>query len=64
MGLAALERVLELDPQYPGARELKADVLETRSQKTPTSVALEAPEAWIRGPSIARLSMMSTIGKT
>ena len=27
MGIAALDRVLQLDPTYPGARELKADVL-------------------------------------
>ena len=33
LGLAALERVLELDPKYPGARELKADVLKPRSQE-------------------------------
>ena len=41
IGLAALERVLELDPTYPGARELKADVLEAQS-KDPDLVALEA----------------------
>lgn len=41
IGLAALERVLELDPMYPGARELKADVLEAQS-KDPDLVALEA----------------------
>jgi len=43
IGQAALERVLELDPQYPGARELKADVLEAQS-KDPDLVALEARE--------------------
>ncbi|MCY3866516.1 MAG: hypothetical protein OXG68_13850 [Chloroflexi bacterium] len=41
MGLAALERVLELDPKYPGARELKADVLAAQS-KDPDLIALEA----------------------
>ena len=41
LGQAALERVLELDPQYPGARELKADVLEAQS-KDPDLIALEA----------------------
>ncbi|MDE2748633.1 MAG: hypothetical protein OXI34_06700 [Chloroflexota bacterium] len=43
MGQAALERVLDLDPQYPGARELKADVLEAQL-KDPDLVALEASE--------------------
>ncbi len=41
IGLAALERVLELDPKYPGARELKADVLEAQS-KDPDLIALQA----------------------
>ena len=41
IGMAALERVLELDPKYPGARELKADVLEAQS-KDPDFIALEA----------------------
>jgi len=41
LGQAALERVLDLDPQYPGARELKADVLEAQL-KDPDLVALEA----------------------
>lgn len=41
IGLAALERVLELDPKYPGARELKANVLEAQS-KDPDLIALEA----------------------
>ena len=41
IGLAALERVLELDPKYPGARELKADVLEAQS-RDPDLIALEA----------------------
>jgi len=44
MGQAALERVLELDPQYPGARELKAEVLEAQS-KDPDLVAFETDEA-------------------
>lgn len=43
IGLAALERVLELDPKYPGARELKADVLEAQSND-PDLIALEARE--------------------
>ncbi len=41
IGQAALERVLEIDPQYPGARELKADVLEAQS-KDPDLIALGA----------------------
>ncbi|MCY4064557.1 MAG: hypothetical protein OXG53_19500 [Chloroflexi bacterium] len=41
IGLAALERVLELDPKYPGARELKADVLKAQS-RDPDLIALEA----------------------
>lgn len=44
IGLAALERVLELDPKYPGARELKADVLEAQS-KDPDLIALEAKDS-------------------
>ncbi len=44
IGQAALERVLELDPQYPGARELKAEVLEAQS-KDPDLVAFETDEA-------------------
>lgn len=44
IGQAALERVLALDPKYPGARELKADVLETQS-KDPDLIALEASES-------------------
>lgn len=44
IGQAALERVLELDPKYPGARELKADVLEAQSND-PDLIALEAREA-------------------
>lgn len=44
IGLAALERVLELDPKYPGARELKADVLEAQS-KDPDLIAFETGEA-------------------
>lgn len=44
IGQAALERVLELDPQYPGARELKADVLEAQS-KDPDLIAFETGEA-------------------
>ena len=47
IGQAALERVLELDPQYPGARELKADVLEAQS-KDPDLIALEAREPSIK----------------
>lgn len=43
IGQAALERVLELDPQYPGARELKSDVLEAQS-KDPDLIAFETPE--------------------
>lgn len=31
IGLAALDRVLQLDPTYPGARELKAEVLAAQS---------------------------------
>ncbi len=41
IGQAALERVLELDPKYPGARELKSDVLEAQS-KDPDLIALGA----------------------
>jgi hypothetical protein len=44
IGQAALERVLELDPQYPGARELKVDVLEAQS-RDPDLIALEASES-------------------
>ena len=44
IGQAALERVLELDPKYPGARELKADVLEAQS-KDPDLIAFETGEA-------------------
>lgn len=44
IGQAALERVLEIDPQYPGARELKADVLEAQS-KDPDLIALGAGES-------------------
>lgn len=44
IGQAALERVLELDPKYPGARELKADVLEAQS-KDPDLIALGASES-------------------
>ena len=40
IGQAALERVLELDSQYPGARELKADVLDLQS-KDPDIIELE-----------------------
>ena len=43
IGQAALERVLELDPKYPGARELKADVLDAQA-KDPDLIALEASE--------------------
>lgn len=43
IGQAALERVLVLDPKYPGARELKADVLEAQA-KDPDLIALEASE--------------------
>jgi hypothetical protein len=43
IGQAALERVLSLDPKYPGARELKADVLEAQA-KDPDLIALEASE--------------------
>lgn len=50
IGLAALERVLELDPNYPGARELKADVLEAQS-KDPDLVALQASTT--RAPGLA-----------
>ncbi len=46
IGQAALERVLEIDPQYPGARELKADVLEAQS-KDPDLIALGAVDAGI-----------------
>ena len=45
IGQAALERVLALDPKYPGARELKADVLEAQS-KDPDLVALGASETY------------------
>lgn len=45
IGQAALERVLELDPKYPGARELKADVLEAQS-RDPDLVALGASETY------------------
>ena len=48
IGQAALERVLELDPQYPGARELKADVLEAQSQD-PDLIAFEASESLTAG---------------
>lgn len=44
LGQAALERVLELDPKYPGARELKTDVLEAQS-KDPDLIALGAAES-------------------
>lgn len=44
IGQAALERVLALDPKYPGARELKADVLEAQA-KDPDLIALEANES-------------------
>ncbi len=44
IGQAALERVLEIDPQYPGARELKADVLEAQS-KDPDLIPLGAVDA-------------------
>ncbi len=44
IGQAALERVLALDPQYPGAGELKADVLEAQS-KDPDLIALEVGES-------------------
>lgn len=44
IGQAALERVLELDPQYPGARELKADVLEAQA-KDPDLIAFEAGDS-------------------
>lgn len=44
IGQAALERVLELDPKYPGARELKTDVLEAQS-KDPDLIALGASES-------------------
>ena len=44
MGQAALERVLELDPTYPGARELKTDVLEAQSND-PDLIALGASES-------------------
>ena len=44
IGQAALERVLEIDPQYPGARELKADVLEAQS-KDPDLIALGAVDS-------------------
>ena len=44
IGQAALERVLELDPKYPGARELKSDVLEAQS-KDPDLIALGASES-------------------
>ena len=40
IGQAALERVLELDSQYPGARELKADVLDLQSED-PDIIELE-----------------------
>lgn len=53
MGLAALERVLELDPKYPGARELKADVLAAQS-KDPDLIALEAGGS--AAPDLASLS--------
>lgn len=43
MGQAALERVLALDPDYPGARELKADVLEAQS-KDPDLIAFDSSE--------------------
>ncbi len=52
MGLAALERVLELDPKYPGARELKADVLEAQA-KDPDLVALEARRSGAPGAAAA-----------
>lgn len=44
LGQAALERVLELDPKYPGARELKADILAAQS-KDPDLIALGAAES-------------------
>ena len=44
VGQAALQRVLELDPKYPGASELKADFLEAQA-KDPDLIALEADEA-------------------
>lgn len=44
IGQAALERVLELDPKYPGARELKSDVLEAQA-KDPDLIALGASES-------------------
>lgn len=47
VGLAALERVLELDPQYPGARELKADALEAQASD-PDLIAFEAIESGAR----------------
>ena len=43
IGQAALERVLQLDPQYPGASELKSDVLEAQALD-PDLVAFEANE--------------------
>ena len=43
IGQAALERVLALDPEYPGARELKADVLEAQS-KDPDLIAFDSSE--------------------
>ena len=48
IGQPALERVLELDPKYPGARELKADVLEAQAQD-PDLIALEAREPDLAG---------------
>ncbi len=43
MGFAALERVLALDPQYPGARELLTDARKWQDQD-PDIVALEASD--------------------
>ncbi len=40
IGQAALERVLALDPQYPGARELKTDVLDAQASD-PDLIAFE-----------------------
>ena len=44
VGMAALERVLELDPQYPGARELKTDAAEAQALD-PDLIAFEAVES-------------------
>ena len=44
LGQLALERVLELDPAYPGANELKEDVLELQS-RDPEFLEVDADES-------------------